>query len=169
MELDMNAVFCFYGKSCCSEIYSLTEAPELLIGRFCNPRQLILFLFAAATLCLDFIKWCRDKEGWLYWIRENIFIEVIKPLRPQWDFISHGFVSFQMTGNCPWRSSSLTSPMVSSLMNRCRSCITPSTGSKQSKLIFLLDISRLQLKPLLLTCCLALKCQHFASIFHSKT
>ncbi|KAM7404526.1 hypothetical protein PAMP_011868 [Pampus punctatissimus] len=39
---------------------------------------------------------------------------------------------FQDTmGSCPWRSSSRISLMVSSLMSRCRSCITPSTGSRQ--------------------------------------
>lgn len=134
-----------------------TRVPGLLKGGFCNLCQLILFLFAAATLCLDFIKCCQDKVGWPYWILDNFFIEVIKPLRPHWGFISHGFVSLQMTANCPWRSSSPTSLTVSSLMSRCRSCITPSTGSKQSMLIFLLKISQLQLKPLLLTCCLALK------------
>lgn len=105
---------------------------------------------------------------WLYWILDNFFIDVIKPLRPQWGFISHGFVSLQMTGNCPWRSSSLTSPMVSSLMSRCGSCITPSTGSKQSTLIFLLKISQLQLKPLLLTCCLALKVNTSLQYFIAK-
>ncbi|CAJ1085465.1 N-terminal EF-hand calcium-binding protein 1-like [Xyrichtys novacula] len=37
-----------------------------------------------------------------------------------------------MTGSCPWRSSSHTSLMVSSLTSRCRSCITPSTDSRQT-------------------------------------
>lgn len=42
-----------------------------------------------------------------------------------------------MTGSCPWRSSIPTSPMASSATSRCRSYITPSTGSTQSKTVTL--------------------------------
>lgn len=54
-------------------------------------------------------------------------------------------VSLQMMGSCPWRNSSPTSLTASSLTSRCRSCITPSTGSRQSKLFQLSCLDVIQL------------------------
>ena len=102
----------------------------------------------------------------LCWIIDKLFIQVIKRSRAAVGYHSNGCVSFQTTGSCPWRSSSLTSLMVSSRTSRCRSCTTPSTGGRQSKLIFSLDVFQLcsHLRLLLLSCCLARRRQHFTSL-----
>lgn len=46
--------------------------------------------------------------------------------------------AFQMTGSCPWRSSSHTSVTGSSQTSRCRSFIAPSTDRMPSELLLLL-------------------------------
>lgn len=105
---------------CCTSCFEKRKLAQRLIYR----NEMIFYFTEALTL------W---RQRGSHYAGKYLHLGDESPPR----FLFYGFVSFQMTGSCPWRSSSPTSPMASSARSRCRSFITPSTGSAQSKTLTL--------------------------------